>query len=587
MKKIGKVFVSIFFFVLFSGNIYAKDIVQIRVESPTITMNDFLYVEIIVNASRKDIDKIDYQKTIENHFKLIDKETRQFDGAINIIINGKKMTQGEAQYIITLALLPENPGIFELGPVSAIVNGKEHLSNSLKVKVMERSAKKTEEIFIRIELNEDKETYYVGEPIILNILLYKTISVSGLKPIENPEYKTFWEVPLTIKVPDIIEHKYIGEAFYTRNSIYRKLIIPSEKGTKVINGGEYFAVTRMGQKRIKCPPKKVEIIPLPQENKPDNFNGLVGDFSLETSVDQEVMTIEDTVNFYVKLKNVISNPETTIEFDFSNFDDFKIFKGEIVDEQIHFRNGYVVFDRTYKYPLKPKIDGEVFVPMLKFSYFNPYKEQYQTIATDPIKLQVKLIENQDSIVDKGDGGKETLEQQNIGISYIYEDLSAKSSVYLYEKPYRNYILAGLSFFPLLFIASVAFFTLRKRQIRNADSIKQSKALKNFISTVKKNQNRLNKGELKEYFDILEKAVSDYFSDKLILKKSSIMKNEIAKILSDNGIPDEEIAELKNVYDAIGNVLYSPAGKSIADANDFSKKVITLLKNIDKHNLKAQ
>lgn len=136
--------------------------------------------------------------------------------------------------------------------------------------------------------------------------------------------------------------------------------------------------------RITSPEATMEILPLPAENKPKDFSGAIGDFTLQ------VKAVPTSVEIGQPL-NVIMTIEGTGNFDRVESPVFPALPGwKSYSPSAHFTSqggswkGKKVFEQAIV--IKDKAIQQI--PPLSFSYFDPSKKQYVTRTSIPIPLDI-------------------------------------------------------------------------------------------------------------------------------------------------------------------------------------------------------
>ena len=154
---------------------------------------------------------------------------------------------------------------------------------------------------------------------------------------------------------------------------------------------EDFTRNVFGEKRtlkLTSHPIPITVKPLPTAGRPDTFTGAVGEFSMSTSAQPQEIKTGDPVELTVRLTGKGSLASTPIPGPPppNNWDGFKIHDATDSVRHTDLRNLHVVKDfKQMVIPLRPEIRA---VPPLAFSYFDPEREQYVTLHSEPVLLRV-------------------------------------------------------------------------------------------------------------------------------------------------------------------------------------------------------
>jgi BatD DUF11 like domain len=133
-------------------------------------------------------------------------------------------------------------------------------------------------------------------------------------------------------------------------------------------------------------PLTITVRPLPDENKPVNYNGAVGNFSVEASLADKNVTAQDEATLHVVVKGkgnlpVINAP--TVDWP-AGIEAFDPTAKEDVNKTVVPMSGTKSFD----YVFTAKTPGHYTIPAVNFSWFDPSSQTYKTAGSEPLDLQV-------------------------------------------------------------------------------------------------------------------------------------------------------------------------------------------------------
>ncbi len=137
---------------------------------------------------------------------------------------------------------------------------------------------------------------------------------------------------------------------------------------------------------IQPEPVALKIKPLPEEGKPDIFNGAVGSFQLKVSADPTEITEGNTVTLSVTLEGLgnIKNAPSPVLPDLSHFDQFDPTRKEDVQVTPEGVRGRV----DYSYVLIPHDVNANEIGPVRYAYFDPAEGKYKSLASAPIPLTI-------------------------------------------------------------------------------------------------------------------------------------------------------------------------------------------------------
>ncbi len=136
--------------------------------------------------------------------------------------------------------------------------------------------------------------------------------------------------------------------------------------------------------------QSIDILPLPEEGKPDNFNGPIGEFDFEVKADPTNIEVGDPITLTMKITGK-GNFDRVTAPTFPNGDNWKTYSpsSEFINSGKNYE-GEKVFEQAIV-AKNNKIDK---IPPLTFSYFNPKTNSYISKSSEPVKLTFKRARSQ-------------------------------------------------------------------------------------------------------------------------------------------------------------------------------------------------
>ncbi len=130
--------------------------------------------------------------------------------------------------------------------------------------------------------------------------------------------------------------------------------------------------------------KELTVLDLPTENRPEDFSGAIGTFRLKVAASplngkvgdpvSVKMQLEGTGNFALVQAPVLSEKKG-----------WKVYPASGAVQDLGAGNGLKIFEQA----LVPTKQSLTAVPPMRFSYFDPQAEEYQTLTSDPISLHLQ------------------------------------------------------------------------------------------------------------------------------------------------------------------------------------------------------
>ena len=236
-------------------------------------------------------------------------------------INGKASYTQAYIYI----LQPKKIGEFTIEPARIEYKGGKLRSNSVKITVTKEveipkdpndpSYIAQQSIHLVAEVSNLKP--YVGEGIyvVYKLFVSENINLNGSRVSETPQYKGFWNQDIDVKQVNFRKGTYNGESY--RYVILKKaVLIPQRSGKLVIEPiamdfsvgvptgrGDFFGnmITRNINYSTKSKAKSVHVKALPDEGKPIDFVGAVGDFDFNIVANKSILKANDAAQIKVEI----------------------------------------------------------------------------------------------------------------------------------------------------------------------------------------------------------------------------------------------------------------------------------------------
>ena len=236
----------------------------------------------------------------------------------------------------------------------------------------------------------DKTEAYKGEQIVASWYLYTRGRVRDIDTLKYPTLKGFWKEDIQISTQLNFEQDVINGLPYSRALLASYALFPIEAGKQTVDpykakativGGFGFGRGQQATKSSKNIP--ILIKPLPEDGKPADFTGAVGQFQM--TVDLPSQTIVTHQPFPLKIRFEGRGNAKLIELPDLGLDE-KLEIYDIKNESKYFKNGQSF--KEFEVLLIPNTPGPLSIKPLKTAYFDPQKKEYVELTSQPIELTV-------------------------------------------------------------------------------------------------------------------------------------------------------------------------------------------------------
>jgi len=532
-------------------------------------------------------------------------------------MNGKVNRVFERGYIFRYNLTPEREGILTIPAIEIIAAGKTFLTQPISIKV--NRPIETDEFKLRMSLSHPES--YVGQPVLLTVTWYISKDVQEVQfnfPFLADDRFEFADLQsdmnyqgqdgIAIQLPGgkVIARKdhTVLQGYNYTTLTFRKVLIPKQAGDITLGKGTVTSKVLTGykQKRSRQPfddffnrrqgvykqfvtPSNsliIKVMELPTENRPADFTGLVGQYSLATTANPVEVNIGDpiTLDIMVTGSEYLDNVALPLLHNQSGLTGaFKV-PEEMAPGEV--RNQVKIFTQT----IRAKHADVNEIPSISLSYFNPDTKQFEYARSEPIPIQVKSTRIVTALDAEGsDPGvaKKDLESLDRGIAhnYVGEELLINQE---YEVESWVGTLPGLLILilpPAAFLLILIPVTARRKRLQDSGIMVSKRALQEFIREVKNLQKNMMSYNTVQMAGSLNESIRSYLGDKLLLPPGVIIFSEIKEHLQNKGVDKMLLTELKKILDWCEAHHYAGVAESESNREDTAGMINSSLAIIQK------
>ena len=466
------------------------------------------------------------------------------------------------------------------------------------------------DLFIRVVV--DKSKVMVGEQITTSYKLYSRLPMQiGISKL--PTLNGFWtqdfEIPKQAKPTEEVLDGKKYQVFLLKKSA----LFPQQTGTLELDPAEAKGVARIVQQvrrrmsdvfadpfgagtlmmndpffnnsfyntmaykdvevHLKSTPVKITVTGLPENDKPADYGGAVGNFNIAGKIDKKELTTDDVATLTLNITGsgnlkLIEAPKLDLPNGVSTYD-------PVIVDTITGRSTTISGAKTISYVITPHTPGDYDIPAIPFTYFNPQTGAYVTQHTQPFKIHVKPGKNF-APVQTG---------SNVAIKDIHD---------ITRQPLHQIVFSGkpvlftatywsMYTFPLLAFIGLIVWKRRDEELSKDSTLLRSKRANKIalqrLATAKK---LLQQGSTKPFYEEISKAIWLYLSDKLSIPLSSLSRDSAKEAMSGRKVPEIIQKKLENVIGACETALYA-SGDSRQMANTYEEaiQVISELEDVFK------
>ena len=319
----------------------------------------------------------------------------------------------------------------------------------------------------------------------------------------------------------------------------------------------------------------LKVLPLPEEGKPADFSGLVGQFTMESELQPATVTMGESTTMTVRVSGK-GNVKRIPDLKFTALKAAKIYADQPLLKVEQDENGHRG-EKIMKWALVPEKKGRIEIPSLELSFFNPKTQKY-TILTSPSHALSVLPADIETKVSSGpvkgsedireNTGKQEVKALGRDILPIHtslRDLSVQSHIS------KNRPLVFIVLLCPLFLYMAAFFALKlkKQKIESIVQTRSKKAAREFAKQCGLDGLR--------HQDLMD-AVRDYLNNRFALSIGALTSEEAAGILRSKKISPDTTEKLRSCVQMLENAVYTGKGH---EKTDQAKALSDLIKTMEK------
>jgi len=510
------------------------------------------------------------------------------------IINGKM--EKSVTKTFTYRLKPLKMGNLLIPPLSIEVNNQKFTTDPVGIQVTKGSQEKksndsnritedennsqilSDNLFLVAEINKTK--FYKDEPVFVDYKLYTRYDISNLSFANEPNFNGFWKE--NIFIADRLDFKRTTHQNVSFNVMLMRSIalFPSKTGDLEIPSLEVLVDIRtksnsffdLGSKKryeVNSKPVKINVKDLPAQNRPEDFSGAVGNYSLKSNISATEIKVGDSFTYTL---------EITGSGNLNNFDPPKLPDIEnlrFIDPEIttDINSDQISGKKIIKYLVIAQEKGTFIIPALTFSYFDTQSKRYISRKTKPYTIK---ISEGDQVYIPSSSAQSLVTREGSDIGFIIRetDLSTSSPFF------STFLYWFIMFIALLTLPGFSiYYGKRERLYSDQDFLRQKQADKILKKYLKQASDKFKKGDAAFYSDV-QTGLSNYLADKLRTNRGSSTWLILEKL--HDLVPEELSEQIEAIFAKCDEARFMPGGFSKDSINSdyvLLKKTISDLSRI--------
>lgn len=410
----------------------AKEAKEVTLPELTFTLNDIIWttefrsINIRKNIGLEDItieiDTIGVVNSPFNYEITLNNSKWRLDGLELPDLSAYGFTLSEDRDMVVKSsasesykLVPLKDGDLLIPPVLVKTSQGDFYTDTIHIKILPenkypiRSTPENilpEEVYMKTSLSVDK--VYPNQPVLLTEKLftrfdvacydkpeYTTTDLGSFHPDQNNIFNAGGKIADMCKTV-VLEH--VEDVNYKVYTVRETLLFPFEVGKAKPLSTDFTFTLRVDdekeRKSVKWTADKIalpdiEVIPFPEEGKPESFDGLIGEFNISAELSAQKVSLVDSLFLTVTIEgegssNLLFDRKITIE----SSDDIEFEELENDVDLLSASEKGLGAIQEIKYLVKTSESGKYTVPSIELSYFDIQHNKYIVTKTQTITFTI-------------------------------------------------------------------------------------------------------------------------------------------------------------------------------------------------------
>lgn len=586
MKRI----VALLFLII--GNLAMAQVqFEAKVSKNSLGLNERLRIDFNMNADGDNFNPPNFEAS---GFRVVGGPSQSVSQSW---INGKGSFNKSYSYI----LMPTQKGSLTIKQASIEINGQIYKTSPIKINVTNAvqlpkdpnespAISADDNLYLVADISNSNP--FVNEPITVVYKLYFSynIGITNWQELSKPKYNDFWSQNIDIKQLVAQDGMFKGERY--RYVVLRKTVLYPQKSGKLeieplsldidcqvpTNRRNFWGQVLMTEdsKRVSAGSKVINVKPLPESGKPEDFSGAVGKFDFQVTPSKTVLKNGESLDLNVKVVGtgnlkLFNLPKPVMP---SALEMYEPEHNENVSTPLSGMTGSI----SDKYTIIPQSKGNYQIKPMSFTYFDLGTKSYKTISSKEILINV--LDGPGIAATSNDSRNNDIAKNKVEVAKSFAFIKQKTNLVPIEKD--DFLGSGL-FYSLVFLPFLAIpfvvIARKKKEAKDSDivgnKIRKSNTLaKKYLSEAQKHLN--NK---EPFYVALEKSLHNFLKAKLHIETSDMSKDKIREILGDKNADNQTVTEFISLVENCEFARYAPS-TSVSIQQDYDK-AIRLISDLEK------
>lgn len=319
----------------------------------------------------------------------------------------------------------------------------------------------------------------------------------------------------------------------------------------------FFALrSRFTPVELSSDPIEIETLPLP-DGAPESFNGAVGTLGMTARLSRSDVEVGESVELTVRISGTgniatLDAPPIRLPASFEKYD-------PRIETTIERSGASLTGVKTFTWIIIPRANGTYELPPVEFSWFDPGREEYRAIRSEPFTVSVTgSADVPASIVATTNG----LPVDDFAPAFRTASEWTRTA----GKPlHRRWWVYVLLFLPVAVLGAVLFRERhRSRLTTDISWARGRRAHPLSRKHLRRAAELMEEGRTAAFFEELDRAVLGFIGNRLNVAERGFTRAGLRSLLAGRGVPAEVLDRLLRLLDHCDRGRYAPASETPDD-----------------------
>jgi hypothetical protein len=534
------------------------------------------------------------------------------------IVNGEMSATQSFVY----QLFPQREGTFTIGAISVTHDGRTYRTEPIKVEVVSGSVLPRrpsgrgspfdsfdpfgrsspfsrpdmpevgpEDVYLTAEVS--KPSVFLGEQVLVSYRLFSRYLPLGPEIEDDPPLTGFWVEEIE-RESDSFERRTIDGKAYVTALLRQRVVFPTRTGTLEIPPLSLSLAFRVGGNdpfdslfaratrpiTIRSKPLELDVKPLPTGGRPRDFDGAVGDYQMQATLNTDEVEAGSPVTLVLELVGE-GNLRSVAAPEVSSPPGFRMFDPQ-TKESYQSVAGALRASKTWEYILVPESGGTKELGPWSFPYFDPSRAEYVTATAGPLLLRVAgaaaaTANASDSGASVGSRGEVKLLREDIRFLKAPPERLGGERAEFHKSPL--FVLSLV--LPVLWNLGLLAHSRRKRKERTHSHLFRSRRAERTARDRLKGAAKLAAAGSRDFYEEAASALYRYVADKSSTSPSGLTPESMGRMLEERRVPEVLRNELRSVLAALEEARFTPGERTPAEMTSLRERAERLIVSLEK------